>query len=36
MTDKAVWDKEIPVPASLIAYVDDAVIASELGQPGAG
>ncbi|KAK1765477.1 Fructosamine/Ketosamine-3-kinase [Phialemonium atrogriseum] len=27
MTDKSVWDKEIPVPASLIAYVDDAVIA---------
>lgn len=29
MTDKSVWNKEIPVPVSLIAYVDDAVTASE-------
>lgn len=29
MTDKSVWDKEVPVPARLIEYVDRGVLASE-------
>lgn len=26
MTDKSIWNKPIPVPASVISYVDDAVL----------
>jgi hypothetical protein len=28
MTDKSIWDKEIPVPASVILYVDSGLVAS--------
>jgi hypothetical protein len=32
MTDKSIWDKEIPVPLTLIEYVDQGVRDSESHQ----